>query len=118
MKKKDIFGQAPDYWKTTDLENLFDISRDGLGRYRFNLNESLYLLVPEGALQTYTCKYEHMHWPLISYVLYGTTRLAWLLMKLNGVSVEDSFMPMSASDKVRYLDKSTLQYIIKSVNGY
>lgn len=47
MKKKDIFGVVPTYWKTTDLENLFDIRQDSRGLVIFNLNESMYLLIPD-----------------------------------------------------------------------
>ena len=55
MKKRDVYERVPDYWKTTDFENLFDINPDKLGRYGFNLNENLYLDVPDSALNTYTC---------------------------------------------------------------
>ena len=118
MKKKDIFGVVPTYWKTTDLENLFDIRQDSRGLFIFNLNESMYLLIPDQACLFYTCQYAEMHWPLISYMIYGTTRLAWLLMKLNNVSVDAMFMPKYASEKVKYIDKSYLQQIVKTINGY
>ena len=59
-----------------------------------------------------------MHWPLISYVIYGTTRLAWLLMKLNGVGPEQAFMPKRAADPVKYIGKEQLPQIIKAINGY
>lgn len=59
-----------------------------------------------------------MHWPLISYSIYGTTRFAWLLMKLNGVKAEDTFMPKYPSDKVKYISKDSLPQIVKTVNGY
>ena len=55
MKKKDIFGVVPTYWKTTDLENLFDIRQDSRGLFIFNLNESMYLLIPDQACLFYTC---------------------------------------------------------------
>lgn len=118
MKKRDVYERVPDYWKTTDFENLFDINSDRLGRYGFNLNENLYLDIPDSALNTYTCQYSEMHWPLISYIIYGTTRLAWLLMKLNNVSVKDMFTPKRASDTVKYINKETLPQLVKVVNGY
>ena len=118
MKKKDIYDQVPGYWKTTDLENLFDINSDARDNYVFNLNENLYLDIPDAALNTYTCQYAEMHWPLISYTIYGTTRLAWLLMKLNNVQVKDAFMPKSASDKIKYINKEFLPQIVKIINGY
>jgi len=118
MKKKDIYDNVPDYWKATDLENLFDINPDSLGRYGFNLNENLYLDVPDRVMGTYICQYAEMHWPLISYVLYGSTRFAWLLMKLNNVKAEDIFMPKRASETVKYISKELLPQIVKTINGY
>lgn len=50
MKKKDVYDQVPAYWKTTDLENLFDINVDGQDKCWFNLNENLYLDVPDSVL--------------------------------------------------------------------
>ena len=55
MKKKDVYDNVPDYWKVTDLENLFDINGKSDDRFWFNLNESLYLRVPDSALSTYRC---------------------------------------------------------------
>lgn len=118
MKKRDVYDNVPGYWKTTDFENLFDINQDKLGRYGFNLNENLYINVPSAALETYTCQYAEMHWPLISYDIYGTTRFAWLLMKLNGVKIEDMFTPKRASEKVKYVNKEVLPQLVKVVNGY
>ena len=118
MKKNDIYNQIPNYWKTTDLDNLFDINEDTLGRVGFNLNENLYLNIPDNALNIYICQYTEMHWPLISYIIYGTTRFAWLLMKLNNVSVENAFMPKHASETVKYISKTHLPELIKIINGY
>jgi len=108
MKKKDVYDNIPGYWKTTDLENLFDINQDSREMYGFNLNENLYIDVPESAIRIYDCQYAEMHWPLISYTLYGTTRLAWLLMKLNGVKAEDTFLPKRSADPIKYIGKEYL----------
>lgn len=118
MKKNDVYDRIPDHWKTTDLENLFDIRQDDLGMFGFNLNESLYFDVPDHALGVYTCKYAEMHWPLISYSIYGTTRLAWLLMKVNNVRAEDAFTPKRAAETVKYIPKGMLTQIVKTLNGY
>ena len=118
MKKRDIYDQIPDYWKTTDLENLFDITEDNKGMYKFNLNENIYFNIPDNALNLYVCQYAEMYWPLISYVIYGTTRLAWLLMKINNVKIEESFLPKHASDTVKYINKDIMAELIKVINGY
>jgi len=49
-----------------------------------------------------------MFWPLISYNLYKTTRLAWVLMKINNVQVEDMFKPILAGKTVAYISKDTI----------
>ena len=118
MKKRDVYDQVPDYWKTTDLENLFDINQNNKGYNIFNLNENIYLDIPEHLISIYTCQYNEMHWPLISYVIYGTTRLAWLLMKINNVKIEEMFLPKRSSENIKYIDKDFIPEIIKVINGY
>lgn len=116
MKVHDVVGDQ-DWLAITDLENLFTVRQDSRGNYMYNLNESLYLDIPDRQLLSFTCDAQ-MHWPLISYRLYGTTRLAWLLMKINRVGAGDMFKAKSPSDVVKYVDKDILQQVVRTVNGY
>lgn len=108
---------SADYLKVTDLDNFFNIYRDGRGRYYYNLNSSVYFDIAPSAMKQYICDYD-MHWPLISYKLYGTARLAWLLMQVNNVGQKDLFEIKPAGTIVNYIDKTEAQNIVKVINDY
>ena len=78
--------------KITDLENAFDTFVDKRMNRMFNLNKSIYINVDPESLPVFTCTHV-MHWPLISYMIYGTTRLAWQLWKVNNTTTSDTFKP-------------------------
>mgnify|MGYP004646966275 FL=1 len=101
--------------KAADFDNFFDVYLDGAGNYFFNLNSTLYIDVDKDQLPTYTCRHRS-HWPLISYKIYGTTRYAWLLMKLNDVKAKDVFSAKDPGDIVYYIDPDNLEQIIESIN--
>lgn len=112
----EIDDQSMKYLKITDLENIFKIYKDQKGKYFFNLNTTLYLDVADDAILYYICDYD-MQWPLLSYKIYETTRLAWLLMKLNKVKPVDVFKPKVAGDIVKYLPKDQMTGLIQSLNN-
>lgn len=91
--------------KFTDLENFFNVYQDKNNYYFFNLNSSVYFDVPQERLETYVCQHD-LHWSIISYNIYGTVRLAWLLMKINGITPDLAFEIVPAGAKVKYLDRS------------
>ena len=57
-----------------------------------------------------------MHWPLISYMLYGSTRFAWLLLKINNVSTADVFKIKRNGEVIKYLNKDRLPGIVQVIN--
>lgn len=64
---------------------MFSFFIDEEGRWQFNLNSTFYLIdIPDTVCKWYICPTD-MHWPSISYKVYGSTRLVWFLMKLNEV---------------------------------
>ena len=97
--------------KITDLENAFDIFVDKKLNNMFNLNKSIYINVDLESLPKFQCTHT-MHWTLISYKIYNTTRLAWLLWKVNKVKMEDTFKAKQPGDVVRYLPKDYVQAIV------
>ena len=124
MKKVFIYNDIVDipgkesFLKITDLENIFSIYIDKNQNYVFNLNNTLFINVGDkNNLEKYLVN-ATLHWPTISYMIYGTTRLSWFLMKLNNVTTDDLFQPKEPGDIVYYLDKSYLDQIIKVLNGY
>ena len=118
MKIRDIDdSNLEEVLKVTDFEQFFDVYFDRYGNYSYNLNKGLYFRFDKSLLPTYECKHQ-MFWPLISYKLYGTTRLAWLLMKLNDVQVDQMFEPKMPSDKVLYIPPEKIQWIVEDINDY
>lgn len=101
--------------KITDFENFFDVYVDKHGNWSYNLNENLYFKFDRNKLKKYTCKHT-MFWPLISYQLYGSTRLAWLLMKINDVDDEKMFEPKYPGDIVYYISNEVVQGIVDNIN--
>jgi hypothetical protein len=77
----------------------------------------VYINVDKDSLPEFQCNHA-MHWPLISYKIYGTTRLAWVLWKVNDVSLEDSFKAKQPSEKVKYLPKDLVQNMISELVNF
>lgn len=117
MRIQDIDDAYRSYLKVSDLDNFFSIRKDKRGNYVYNLNETVYINIPDDQLLDYTTQC-NCYWPLISYNLYGTTHLAWLLMKINKVSAKDVFKKIPASQNIKYVDNDYVQNILKVINGY
>lgn len=99
----DQHDGQPDFY---DLDKMFSLFIDGEGRWQYNLNSTFYLIdIPDGVCEWYVCPTD-MHWPSISYKVYGSTRLAWYLMKMNDVRDQNIFNQIKAGTRIRYLDYS------------
>lgn len=114
MKLTDIISRE-DNLKVTDLENMFQVHVDQKGNYVLNLNETIYVNMPKDRLKVYIPDHPQF-WALISYELYQTTRLDWLLMKINGVSPINVFRPVLASQPIWYLEVGDVQNILDALN--
>lgn len=113
MKASDL----DDTVKFVDFENFFEVYENGSDKrkpYLYNLNSTVYFDgVPS---QEYRPSHD-MFWTTISYEIYGTTRLWWALMKVNGVGMDRSFDPVRAGETVRYIDKETMRSILQDLGG-
>lgn len=100
----------------TDFDNFFDVHETTGGDYAYNLNETLYLNAGRngGGLPVYIAKHE-MQWTLASYLIYDTTRLAWLLMKLNGVDALHMFDNIKVGQPILYLKQETVRGILDGI---
>ena len=98
--------------RITDLENFFSIYEDKRGYYSYNLNETVYFNLNN--YLTYKLKTKAF-WPLISYKLYNTTRLAWFLMKINNVKADDIFKPKLPGDEIKYVSKEVIENIVQGL---
>lgn len=118
MKIKQLeLDETNNYLKITDLENWFETFEDKRNNTVFDINRTIYINVDPSKLPDFECNSE-MHWPLISYKIYGTTRLAWLLWKLNKVDASTIFQAKSPGDRVKYLPKQYVDSIVEELNDF
>ena len=110
------YDDKKDWLKITDLENMLHIYQDDKQNNYYNLNNTLYVNVPLEYFQLYTCDCDST-WTLLSYKLYSTTRLAWLLMKLNEVKTSEVFQLKHPGDVIKYIPKEMVQNIIGDMNN-
>ena len=103
--------------KFVDFENFFDVYEDdkSVGTpYFFNLNSTIYI---EGVnTKEFVLKHD-MFWTTISHVIYGTTRLWWVLMKINNVGMDKTLDVVKATEKVKYIEKDDVRQIILGIRG-
>ena len=112
----EVLGNESDFVKFTDFENFLNVYKDEQSFFRFNNNSTLHVIVPPTRLKTYVCQHD-MHWPTISYNLYTTVRLAWLLMKINNITPALAFEKIPAGSRVKYLDRSDVTTVIDQMNS-
>lgn len=112
LRLPDIIENDSAY-KFTDFDNFFHIYQDKDSNYFYNLNSTMYFEIPEERLKTHVCQHDE-HWPTISYELYGTVRLAWVLMKINNIVPSLSFKIIPAGSRVKYLDRSDITTVIEN----
>ena len=119
MKTYETEGLSQHIQKT-DLANIFHVYEDT------NLNESSSMVynimrtvafdelsdIPDSFFSYYLIK-EHDTWPLISYKLYNTIDLWWLLIKLNNIT--DPFFEPPANTRVRYVTQDEANNILTTI---
>lgn len=67
-----------------------------------NLNAGVVIQAPESAYEEFHLK-TSMFWPQISYLIYGTSSLYWLLQQLNPSLTATCFGKVEAPNHVKYL---------------
>lgn len=97
-----------------DLENIFSVYTDKNNNIVFNLNETLYINIDD--IYSVMIIDHPIFWTTLSFKLYETTRLAWLLMKINNVSAKNIFKKIEAGTPVKYLLKQDIISIINNIN--
>ena len=99
--------------KISDLDTSFSVHEDKRGNYVYNLNQTLYLTA-DNACEIYTLNHDAF-WTTLSYILYDTTHLAWMLMKLNKVDGDHIFDIVKAGSKIKYLPVDTAISLVQSL---
>ena len=109
MKIKDLNSEDA---KTSplDFENFFEVYEDRRGNYSYNINSNLYLDVSGANLQVYIPTHD-LHPTIVSYNIYGTPRLAWLICKLNGIS--DPSIAIETGTPLFYVPKEQLGGLVQ-----
>lgn len=99
----------------TDLANLFNVYLDAdlkENTLQFSINRTLNLTglnnISKKYFTNYTVK-EKDTWALISYKNYNTTRLWWLICKLNNVN--NPLIDPESNTIIKILDKKFITYI-------
>lgn len=103
--------------KSTDFENILNVYQDSRSNWFYNLNTTTNISVDENLILTYQVTFDS-HWPLLAYNIYGTTRLAWVLLQLNNITAENIFKPILAGETIKYIDKKYIRTIITSLQDY
>lgn len=101
--------------KYSDLENMFNVHLDKFNNWAPNINETVYIDINPDNLLTYIPDHP-IHWGILSYKLYGTTRLTWLLLKLNNVKPSGVFKPLIPGVPVFYIPEGDAMSIAASLN--
>ena len=110
INNDELSVEYTDQISYVDLENSFIVTNDEDGFYKFNLNSTVVIDPDSTEYKWYQLK-QDLAWPLISYKIYGDTREAWLLMKLNDVKFKDVFRPVKAGKYIKYFDTDQIQQI-------
>lgn len=107
-------SEVDDKVKMTDFENFLNVVKDSKRNlYKFNLNSGIYLDVPKKIYDVYHDSF----WTTLSYEIYKTTRLWWLLMKVNNIKVENTFDIIPASSQIYYVDEDIVRQILLEMKG-
>ena len=113
--KKDIVVNVKN-----DIANLFNLSYDEANnRYTYNLNKSIYIQSFDTYAASLYTVYEVKDrdtWLLISYNVYGTTELWWLVCKTNQIYSPISESPNSG-DNLKILSDEIVQTILTQIRN-
>ncbi len=114
MLKLHKVENLPFKTKYSDLENMFNVHPDKFNNWAPNINETVYLDIHPESLLVYIPDHP-IHWGLLSYKLYGTTRLTWLLLKINKVKPENLFDRLTPGIPVFYIDEGEAMSLAASI---
>ena len=115
MRLSDLDQSNFNYLELQDFENILNINYVDNKYYLYDLNSTLYISGNTEEIENFVLKTD-AHWPLISYLIYGTTRLWWLLCKLNNANINDIFEVKEVGTIIKFLPKGSLQKILDLIN--
>lgn len=96
-----------------DFANLFNVYQNKEHKYFYNINRGLFLKnldeMAPGYFSQYEIKYKDT-WPLISYKIYGTIELWWLVCKANNI-LDPTFDPV-VGENIQILNREVVDSIL------
>lgn len=116
MKISNLDSKETEYLKVTDFENFFNIYVADGKYYLYDLNSTLYISFKSSNIKEFILKTD-AQWPLISYLIYDTTRLWWLLCKLNNINIKNIFDIQPTGKKILYMDKHDISNLLDIINN-
>jgi hypothetical protein len=119
MKTTDV-DELKNFVAKKDMANIFhiyeDTSLDIDNAWVYNVMRALYIMnlkdIPKSFF-SYHKVMEKETWNMISYKLYGTVELWWLLLKLN--EIKDPTFDPTPDSYVRYISKENANQIIDTM---
>lgn len=109
----ELKNEAP----KNSLSNVLNVEVVG-DNYVYNMMRTLYMLdldfVESGYFQFYTIK-QNETWNSISFNIYGTPKLYWLILKLNDIR-DPMFDPVPGT-QLRYISEEDALEVIDSIRG-
>jgi len=114
IKDYDYDFHEYEFAKMLDVEQLQN--KNGSVSTFYNINEGCSIegvdTIGENKLKTYTCR-NNDDLRMISYDLYGSMYLWWLLAKLNGF--DDCMIKLKAGQKIKYVPKYVMRIIYDKI---
>lgn len=105
----------------TDLANIFNVYEDGnLGNFQlsYSINRTFNIIGLDNINRKYYDNYiikELDTWLSISYQIYNTTRLWWLVCKMNNVT--DPTQSPVVGDQIKLLKKTYIDNILETIEN-
>ena len=102
--------------RNENYENIFNIYTDEDGRYYYNLLQTIALPqnLPAGYYTTYDVKYGDT-WPFISYKLYNTPNLWWIITAANNIS-DPTSLPEPGS-QIKYFKTNVVRAVLNQISS-
>lgn len=100
--------------QSTRYENIFKIYTDPDGLYYYNLNRSIQFPNNLDPSLFNVIRYDTTtQWPILSYKLYQTIYLWWLITEVN--SIRNPFITPAVGGTLRYIKPEYVQYILGQI---
>jgi hypothetical protein len=117
--KQYEYENLDEYLDSTDLANIFHVQEDNnIGRFMltYNINRTLNVIGsdnPSTSIYDIHVGKEDDTWLAISYEYYNTTRLWWLVCKMNNIT--DPTTQPQRGDKIRVLKEDFISDLLNSI---